>query len=336
MFNKRRAFTLVELLVVIAIIGVLVALLLPAVQAAREAARRSSCQNNMKQICLATLNYENAKGELPPAFWEEVVPNSSGGRPQLIVHSTLPFILPYMEQSAIASQWDWKKNWCDPLPPTPNQGWKDAWINKTYPQNVTTNFSLAMGTRIEAFRCPTVVEERSEWPGATDYTVCDGIVTADGNALKELISQGLVQERPNADGRYASMLALAGPDYDQRPELRHCTDGTSNTFMWFETGGRPFSFRNGQPEFERGAPKETQGGYSWAQYENWHAVHERCNGTDLMNCTNNEEILSFHTGGCYFGMGDGSVRFFQDAMDPDAFVSMFTRDSGDVQDSSSL
>jgi hypothetical protein len=84
-----------------------------------------------------------------------------------------------------------------------------------------------------------------------------------------------------------------------------------------------------------GRREDTQGGFSWAQFENWHAVHERC-GTSMMNCTNHEEIYSFHVGGCYFGMGDASVRFFNESMDPDAFVSMFTRDSEDVTKDSSL
>ncbi len=99
--GARRGFTLVELLVVIAIIGVLVALLLPAVQAAREAARRIQCTNNMKQLGLAVLNYESAKKELPPAY--TVKPK----------HNYVAFILPYIEQGPLAGQYNLKKDWND-------------------------------------------------------------------------------------------------------------------------------------------------------------------------------------------------------------------------------
>ncbi len=100
--GRDRGFTLVELLVVIAIIGVLVGLLLPAVQAAREAARRNQCLNNLKQVSLAILNYESSKRRLPPpAIWG--FPNDSGGRtPQDPAHHTwLTLVLPYMEQTAL-------------------------------------------------------------------------------------------------------------------------------------------------------------------------------------------------------------------------------------------
>lgn len=340
----RAAFTLVELLVVIAIIGVLVALLLPAVQAAREAARRSQCQNNMKQIGLATLNYENAKGELPPAFWTETKTPAGGGRAEVVESSTLTYVLPYIEQGNLANQWNWDKTWHDPAPAA---SWKDAWRNKSFPQNTATNFSIAM-TRIDGFRCPTITEDRSEWPAAMDYTVCDALVATSNNtssnALDELIKQKLVTPRPNSEGRYVSMLAVIGGGEDvegaqlqkYKPKLKNCTDGTSQTFMWFETGARPIRYRgNAQQLDSRGAPMETQGGFSWAQYENWHAVHER-NGNAMMNVTNHEEIYSFHTGGCFYGMGDGSVQFITESLDPNAFVSLFTRDSEDIIDPSVL
>src|SRR3954447_6271252 len=105
--RKRAAFTLVELLVVIAIIGILVALLLPAIQAAREAARRSQCQNHMKQIGLATLNFETQKKYLPPSKWAE----KGTAIGQTVGHSTLSYLLPYVEETALADQWSFKVNW---------------------------------------------------------------------------------------------------------------------------------------------------------------------------------------------------------------------------------
>jgi prepilin-type N-terminal cleavage/methylation domain-containing protein len=107
---RRTAFTLVELLVVIAIIGILVALLLPAVQAAREAARRVQCQNQLKNLSLAVLNYENQKKALPPA---NKAPRVGGEKvsaePSDPSLSWIVELLPFIEESALAAQFDLKK-----------------------------------------------------------------------------------------------------------------------------------------------------------------------------------------------------------------------------------
>jgi prepilin-type N-terminal cleavage/methylation domain-containing protein len=147
--GARKAFTLVELLVVIAIIGVLVALLLPAIQAAREAARRSQCKNNLRQLGLAALNYENAHGCMPPSALVDLTVTSTANNGSWGVHGR---ILPYMEQEN---------------------------LKKLVKTEVAWDLQMAIsGVRIPMFQCPS--DSRSEEvrdPGggkallyATNYT----------------------------------------------------------------------------------------------------------------------------------------------------------------------
>src|SRR5215213_1744141 len=119
MFRKqasKHAFTLVELLVVIAIIGILVALLLPAVQAAREAARRTQCVNRMKQIGLALMNYHDSKKHFPPGLSDQPNQNYTTGAVVPKQYTTLgyiPHILDYMELGTLLSGFGIKTSWAD-------------------------------------------------------------------------------------------------------------------------------------------------------------------------------------------------------------------------------
>jgi len=326
--RKRAAFTLVELLVVIAIIGILVALLLPAIQAAREAARRTQCQSHIRQICLATLNYETQKKFLPPSKWVERTPAG-----EAVGHSTLTYLLSLVEEQAIADKYDWKHNWSYPgnASGTPSDNWH------------------LMQTPIAVFRCASAPQDRSTVdskgvaqlnPAAIDYRVCDVMaqgVKADGTkvALTSLIADGKVKARPNSKSAYYSLLfneANTKTYVSEYAKLKNCTDGLSQTMMWFETGGAPARWVDGQQIPSSVDNKdETQGGDTWANFGNFYYIHDRC-GDAMFNCNNNEEIYSFHSGGAYFGFGDGAVHFLTTDINPDLFVSLFTRDSNDIVD----
>lgn len=106
--ETKRGFTLVELLVVIAIIGILIGMLLPAVQSVREAARRAQCQNNLRQLGLASLNYESARQTLPPGVTDDDANLLDAN------HTGFVFLLPFMEQAALFDQFDLTTDWKSP------------------------------------------------------------------------------------------------------------------------------------------------------------------------------------------------------------------------------
>ncbi|MBA3481747.1 MAG: DUF1559 domain-containing protein [Pirellulales bacterium] len=223
--RQKHGFTLVELLVVIAIIGVLVALLLPAVQAAREAARRSQCSNNLKQFGLAYLNYESSKGALPPSR----VPCHHG--------SWYSEIWPFLEQGALAGRWDPVLSYH--FQPLENI---QAQVPGFYCPSRRSAGTGADLLSIDGDQRRSV----SHRPGALgDYASCSG----DGHVLTD-IDVGLIGSPPNDPGGISQVpdpigtTPVAGiqpcggtdPDFKFKGmtpqiKLKSITDGTSNTLM---------------------------------------------------------------------------------------------------------
>jgi len=208
----RPGFTLVELLVVIAIIGILVGLLLPAVQAAREAARRMQCSNNIKQIALAALNYESAYKRLPAMQCGTggVHPGTVHGPGQRFSMSGHYASLPFIEQQAAYQRFE-EVNW-------------NPW------ENGTPARALANTTRVPHLNCPSAAGETEptnagRTRGLTSYGFCAGDNYAAGQTFN-----GTTQERD-----VIAMSALKSPIRNRGafgrswPSIGEVTDGTSNT-----------------------------------------------------------------------------------------------------------
>jgi prepilin-type N-terminal cleavage/methylation domain-containing protein/prepilin-type processing-associated H-X9-DG protein len=324
---KRAAFTLVELLVVIAIIGVLVALLLPAIQAAREAARRSQCTNQMKQLGLAALNYESAKKELPPAYTKSINRPATSSLPDEYESNVMAHLLPYFEQTSLSVQYNYKAN-----------------VKTGFGPGVAQNRRI-LPMVIPILQCPTTPPinfSADPPPPPCDYTVCTDFAVTANKARDRLVKQKLITDRgaydvvnPNQPlGQWFSMLGMTyynqgtspgTDDVRMKVKLQQISDGTSNTMMFFECAGRPDTYTNNQLD-----PSNANTGNGWGDPDSWFVIHNECGG-QMMNCgSNDNEIYSFHSGGCNFSFGDGSVHFIAENIGPETFVSLFTRSASDI------
>src|SRR5688572_20233913 len=241
---KRSAFTLVELLVVIAIIGILVALLLPAIQAAREAARRSQCTNNMKQLGLGVLNYESSKKELPPPGQCD---STGGASTTYIIHSTATLILPYIEQTVVYDLFDHKSDPIAAYAATP-QG--DAFKTSTgcllhrrskgrnYDDPAHPSGQIAAKTKIDTFICPTTPISNLERDPVHGYGGVDYMVLAlsDVDSMPGSATYGM---RTTPAGSAAWLSQVVAPMLDcEGGGFNRVSDGTSHTILWIEDAGR--------------------------------------------------------------------------------------------------
>lgn len=329
--RRKRGFTLVELLVVIAIIGILVALLLPAIQAAREAARRSQCNNNMRQLGIAIHNHISAKRTLPSGGeGTDWTPGKIGTG--FDMHSTFTQLLPYLEETGAADLFDFKY----------------PYNHKDRPNN-----QLAAKTQIAAFRCPSnsIAQPDPAGYGGTDYmpTVYTDIDPKTG--LRDASTGS--DPRSRADGA----LAL-------RPvNISKVIDGTSKTIAIAEDAGRnfeteePFTLSkyndivdiaddaktpSGKRAINRWAEPDTGNGVSGPPNSVAGAIKGVINNNgspeggpedckwSTNNCGPNDEVFGFHPGGAIAVFADGSAQFISDDIDPIAMRSLITRAGEEV------
>jgi prepilin-type N-terminal cleavage/methylation domain-containing protein/prepilin-type processing-associated H-X9-DG protein len=331
----RSGFTLVELLVVIAIIGVLVALLLPAVQAAREAARRVQCQSNLKQLALGVLNYESSKKTLPPGG---ITDGDCCGTQSGAGWSIL--ILPFVEQQSLYSKYDFDE---------PNEALidtdKDGLVN-----------SVVREANPVIFDCPTdedteLNDRPASGPGETrlynrgSYRGNSGLCTTQSQAYWDSSSQGnekFAHERGPLPGigRMFNNPWVLNPTLMTNPPwtlkspvaLREIVDGTTNTLLLAEkshTGKLAESLR--RRTFWAYTYTSYQRSVTFLQTRSIISDYDRCLaiGGDFGDDPCKRSWGSLHPGGLTTAMCDGSVAFVSEGIDIFLFGGMSTIAGGE-------
>ena len=342
--SSTAAFTLVELLVVIAIIGVLVALLLPAVQAARESARRTACSNNLRQVGLAALNYESANGRLPPGY----LGGENFNRPESETDVTgshqlcgvFVFLLPHLEAGAVA----------DRFTTTLSIG-VDARDQNYYRD--TNAWSIAQA-RLSTLLCPTVP---SDYPSTAILDKSYGRLKGGWMILQsdawdpEQSQLGLTHYMGNAGvwGKTSSHLnhVMGGVTRNINDELLgvffvrsktrlgQVTDGTSSTLMFGEAPGNIGT--NIPDDFREGSYSGVTQGNAWAGFGTLPTAFGLDLSAENKNGARYDTKWSYygalHPGGivqfCYV---DGSTRSLNKDIELIVFQSLSTRAGGEVVD----
>lgn len=328
--SRRSAFTLIELLVVIAIIAILIALLLPAVQQAREAARRSTCRNHLKQLGLALHNYHDSHRTFPFAYMVGA---------DLNVSSWGIMILPYLDQAPLYDNWN-------SIAPAFNEAAAAGFPAAAVQQNLDV-----IATPLPVFTCPSTPEmavhdyglpANSGGPGVppfdlswtaarSDYCITTGIRGTYAN----------IAYAGNAGGSRGGAIQPVGLlDPTNGPSrIAQIIDGTSNTFLVGErVGGSNVYFGKQVDATMTSLAGPAQGG-AWGDFlngEHWPngSLYDGTGdgGPCIVNCTNlrSRGFMSFHAGGAMFLMGDGAVRFISANIAASTFAALMTRAKGEV------
>jgi len=304
--HRRRGFTLIELLVVIAIIAVLIALLLPAVQQAREAARRSQCKNNLKQIALALHNYHDTHRVFPPGtvvdlpvnvanFCKSGAGDSSKSRAPWTVQ-----ILPYLEETPRYNAFRLDENFM---------------IATTTGGSATNNAQCKRP--MPKYQCPSDPNSKPTVPNM-NYL---GVMGGGAKGTEDCVS---TSDR---------IFFLNGVFYpNSNTSMAKITDGTSNVFLVGETKYQPVA--TGRPDGAyitwASGTYFNGSGSPWTMGAAMYQINSQTKDpgtTDTFNFANSL-FGSNHIGGCHFALGDGSVHFVSENIDQATYRQLAARADG--------
>ena len=291
---KRPGFTLIELLVVIAIIGILVALLLPAVQQAREAARRMQCRNNLKQLSLAVHNYNDQFGVF--MMGNRFIPTTAYRYPRIAYDNSWgwpAFILPQLDQSVLYNLFDINKS-----PYTSEMA--GNYFNEYGPSRVTVN-AVPCKLMPPVFVCPSAPRKGS----ATEFK-----------------DYGVNGGRENCCPERSARSGIA--DMNSGYRFRDITDGTSNTFLFLEQ--RHWA---DLPATDRafGLPVNS---FVWVSEQSTGYVTGISPPNAAQPTRSTSRVgRSSHEGGIFASFCDGHVGFIGDSVDVEVYFSMFSRALGE-------
>ncbi len=333
-FSQRRGFTLIELMVVVSIVGLLIALLLPAVQSAREAARRAQCQNNLKQIGLALHAYQSADGAFPLNTGDHRIDPERGlpwriGGPS---YSALTRILPYVDQQPLYSAINFS---VETFP-------VDGGSIFPFPQNVT-----AYRTTLAGFLCPTD-SSREPTPFGCNYRGNYGIGPSASTTGEHQDSgvgfytfPGVLRPSSFPDGlshtaAYSERLRGTG----ERLVLDPARDfGDLMSMMYCNSRSADYALLCCELAASRDFPASRRAGYTWffgnfecTSYN--HAQEPNGRIPDAVMPSGNFEwgivtARSLHPGGVYLLMGDGSVRSYKSSTARAVWRALGTRNGGE-------
>jgi prepilin-type N-terminal cleavage/methylation domain-containing protein/prepilin-type processing-associated H-X9-DG protein len=306
-------FTLVELLVVITIIGILIALLLPAVQAAREAARRMRCGNNFKQVGLALHNYHASNKSFPVGEFNPYSVPAKASDPHYFGWPI--YILPYVEQQAVYNMFDFSN---------PAIHW---YCSCSLNSDGKTRNRIANRTQIPAFLCPSD-PQTGDWIHTSSESVPAGIQRyGDDSAMSSMSGVADSYLAYTSSTSYVPATYPANVDgvfgANEPCKIADIKDGTSNTLMVGEVTG---------------AGKGTQKGYYWGCGETT-STHDGINGPSTVPGGGvggyTSGFSSLHPGGCHFALADGSVSFLSQNISQSVLIALTTRDGASHNNSSS-